>query len=214
MSVSVLSHPLYRCCKTHSIYDITSTVYMAKVCTVYDNSPTISNITTLYSWHQIYYISPHTDYIWQHIHCISVITPRLSIIQPQQYIWIHCHNMYDMIWTTYHLFCMMWIAGWLRSQCKGNWPHLNLILGTPNNFAFLGWHQCSFRIVTVLLGTLWHSIKQFEAPYVFDWEKSIALDTMQGNRASSRGEVKVSWVFSSWGRHLVYILELRRGCPF
>ena len=32
----------------------------------------------------------------------------------------------------------MWIAGWLWSQCKGNWPHLNLILGTPSNFAFLG----------------------------------------------------------------------------
>ena len=37
-----------------------------------------------------------------------------------------------------HLFCMMWIAGWLWSQCKGNWPHLNLILGTPKYFAFLG----------------------------------------------------------------------------
>ena len=37
-----------------------------------------------------------------------------------------------------HLFCMMWIAGWLWSQCKGNWPHLKLILGTPSNFAFLG----------------------------------------------------------------------------
>ena len=27
--------------------------------------------------------------------------------------------------------------------------------GTPSNFAFLGWHQCSSRLVTVLLGTLW-----------------------------------------------------------
>ena len=25
--------------------------------------------------------------------------------------------------------------------------------------------------MTVLLGTLWSSIKQIEAPYVFDWEK-------------------------------------------
>ena len=25
----------------------------------------------------------------------------------------------------------MWIAGWLWSQCKGNWPHLNLILVIP-----------------------------------------------------------------------------------
>ena len=70
------------------------------------------------------------------------------------------------------------------------------------------------RLVTVLLGTLCCSFKQTEAPYVFDWENAIALDTMQGNRASSRSERKVSWVFSSCGRNLGYILELRRGCPF
>ena len=68
--------------------------------------------------------------------------------------------------------------------------------------------------MTVLLGTLWSSVKQIEAPYVFDWENAIALDTMQGNRASSRSEGKVSWVFSSCGRNLGYILELERGCPF
>ena len=68
--------------------------------------------------------------------------------------------------------------------------------------------------MTVLLGTLWCSIKQIEVPYVFDWENAIALDTMQGNRASSRREGKVSWVFSSCGRNLGYILELGRGCPF
>ena len=49
---------------------------------------------------------------------------------------------------------------------------------------------------------------------MFDWENSVALDTMQGNRVSSRGEGKVSWAFSSCGRNLGYILELRRGCPF
>ena len=37
---------------------------------------------------------------------------------------------------------------------------------------------------------------------------AIALRAMQGNRASSRGEGEVSWVFSSCGRHLGYILEL------
>ena len=42
--------------------------------------------------------------------------------------------------------------------------------------------------MTVILGTLWSSIKQIETPYVFDSENRIALDTMQGNRASSRGE--------------------------
>ena len=49
---------------------------------------------------------------------------------------------------------------------------------------------------------------------MFDWEKAIALDTMQGNRASSRREGKVSWVFSSCGMNLGCILELQRGCPF
>ena len=28
---------------------------------------------------------------------------------------------------------------------------------------------------------------------MFDWENTIVLDTMQGNRASSRREGKVSW---------------------
>ena len=60
---------------------------------------------------------------------------------------------------------MMWIAGWLWSQCKENWPHLTVILGTPSNFAFLGWHKCSSRLMTVVLGTLWSSIKQIEATY-------------------------------------------------
>ena len=33
--------------------------------------------------------------------------------------------------------------------------------------------------MTVLLGTLWSSVKQTEAPYVFDWENAIALHGMQ-----------------------------------
>ena len=55
---------------------------------------------------------------------------------------------------------------------------------------------------------------QIEAPYVFHWENAIALDTVQGNRASSRREGKVSCVFSSCGRDLGYIVKLWRGCPF
>ena len=49
---------------------------------------------------------------------------------------------------------------------------------------------------------------------MFDLENAIALDTVQGNRTSSRREGKVSWVLSSCGRNLGYILELQRGCPF
>ena len=34
--------------------------------------------------------------------------------------------------------------------------------------------------MTVLLGTLWSSIKQIEAPYVFDWENTIDLAQCRG----------------------------------
>ena len=66
----------------------------------------------------------------------------------------------------------------------------------------------------MLLGTLWNSIKQIEAPYLFNLENAIALHAMQGNQASSHGEGEVSCVFWSCGRNLGYILELRRVCPF
>ena len=46
--------------------------------------------------------------------------------------------------------------------------------------------------MTVFFGTLWISIKQIEAPYVFDWEHVIAMHAMQGNQALSPGEGVVS----------------------
>ena len=49
---------------------------------------------------------------------------------------------------------------------------------------------------------------------MFDWEKGIALPTMQGNRASSPGEGDVAWYFPSCGRNLGYIHELQREWPF
>ena len=75
-------------------------------------------------------------------------------------------------------------------------------------------HQCSFRFVTVFLGTLWCSIKKIEAPYEFDCEYGIALHAIQGNRASFPCEGDVSYDFSSCSRNLGYIRELQRGCPF
>ena len=49
---------------------------------------------------------------------------------------------------------------------------------------------------------------------MFDWENAIALDTMQGNRASSRREGIVSWISSCCGMNLWYILDLRQGRSF
>ena len=49
---------------------------------------------------------------------------------------------------------------------------------------------------------------------MFDWEYGIALQTMQGNRASSPGEEDSSCYFSSCGRNLGYILGLHPRWPF
>ena len=48
---------------------------------------------------------------------------------------------------------------------------------------------------------------------MFDGEHRIALHTMKGIWASSHGEWEVSWLFSSSGRILGYILDLLRGWP-
>ena len=61
---------------------------------------------------------------------------------------------------------------------------------------------------------LFSSISEIEVPYVFDWERGTPQLEMQVNHASSCSEGEVSCVFSSCGRHLGYILELRRGWPF
>ena len=108
----------------------------------------------------------------------------------------------------------MWNERWLWIQWRGNVLHLELIWGIPIYFAFLRWHQCSSLVVTVFLGNLFSSIREIEVPYVFDWEHGTPQHETQGNQASSCGEGEISWIFSSCGRHLVYILELRRGWPF
>ena len=86
--------------------------------------------------------------------------------------------------------------------------------GYTEQFCIPGVTSVYFSSCDSVVGALWNSIKPIKAPYVFDRENAIALDRMQGNRASSNTEGKVSWVFSSCGRNLGYILEVQRGCPF
>ena len=66
----------------------------------------------------------------------------------------------------------------------------------------------------MFLGILFSSIREIEVPLVFDLEHGTPQHEMQGNQDSSCGDGEVSWVFSSSGRHLVYILELQREWPF
>ena len=49
---------------------------------------------------------------------------------------------------------------------------------------------------------------------MFDWEHGIALHAMLGDRASSRGEGEVSWVFTSCSMNLLFSLKLTQGWPF
>ena len=109
---------------------------------------------------------------------------------------------------------MMRNARWLWIKWRGNVFHLDLICGTPIYFALLSWHQYSSLVLTVFLWILCSSIREIEVPYVFDWEPGTPQHEMHWIRASSCGEGEVSWVFSSCGRNLVYILELRRRWPF
>ena len=86
--------------------------------------------------------------------------------------------------------------------------------GYTEHFCIPGVTSVLFSSCDSVPGSLWHSIKQIESPYVFDWENTIALDAEQGNRTSYRREGKASWVYSSCGRNMGYILELRRVSPF
>ena len=92
-------------------------------------------------------------------------------------------------------------------QMQGKWPSSPVDLGYTGLFRLTAVTSVFFRLVTVFLGTLWSSIKQIKAPYVFDWEQGIALHAMQGNWASSHSEGEVASFFSSCGGNFGYILE-------
>ena len=65
--------------------------------------------------------------------------------------------------------------------------------GYTEQFCIPGVTSVFFSSCDVLLGTLWSSIKQIEALYMFDWEYGSPLRTMQGDLASSNGEGEASW---------------------
>ena len=73
--------------------------------------------------------------------------------------------------------------------------------GYTEQFCIPGVTSVFFSSCDSVVGILWSSIKPIEGPYVFDWENTIALDTLQWNRASSRREGNVSCVFFlKWNR--------------
>ena len=98
----------------------------------------------------------------------------------------------------------------MKRKCASSWVHL----GYTNLFWIPEVTSVFFSCCDSVLGDSLQFHQEIEVPYVFDLEHGTPQHEMQWNRASSWGEGEVSWVFSSCGRHLVYILELRRGWPF
>ena len=89
---------------------------------------------------------------------------------------------------------------------KGKWASSRVDLGYTVVFCIPEVTSVFFSYFGSVLGDslLFHQANR--APYMFDWAHGIALQAMQGNRASSCGDGDVSWDFSSWGRNLGYIL--------
>ena len=85
----------------------------------------------------------------------------------------------------------------IMEPMQGKLASSQIDFGYTEQLCIPGVPSVFFSSCDSVAGTLWSSIKQIEAPYVFDWENAIALDTMLGNRSSSRREGNVSWVISS-----------------
>ena len=96
---------------------------------------------------------------------------------------------------------------------QGKWVSSQVDLGYTEQFLIPEVTSVFFSSCDNVLGD---SLEFHQANHgsMIDWEHGIALHTMQGKQASSRGEGKFSWVFTSCGRNLGYILELQQGWPF
>ena len=120
MSVSGWPHPLYRWYNTHSIYDITSTVYMAQYALYMTSHPRF--MTSQHSTHDIKaIISQLTLIISDSKNTVSLSShpdnrsynPIVSMItQPQyvwhhmNYIWHHIHSLWYHTTLWHHTHCI------------------------------------------------------------------------------------------------------------
>ena len=96
-TVSLSSHPDYRPCNPHCMYDNTATICM----TSYELHMT-SHPLFLISHHAMtshpLYSCHHTQDTCHHIHCSWTITYNVLIIPHLLYMWHQTHHMYDITW--------------------------------------------------------------------------------------------------------------------
>ena len=122
-------------------------------------------------------------------------------------LWIVVNDVKPL--AVYDVECEMAVDS-MKGKCASSWVHL----GYTNLFCILEVTSVFFSCFDSVLGD---SLQFHQGNpgslclWLGTWNSSA---WNAANRASSRGEMKGSWVYSSCGRHVGYILELRRGCPF
>ena len=95
--------------------------------------------TTL--WCQVHYICHHIHSIWPHVHCISVLTPTLSMISQPPYVWYQLQytgdilctifmTSYTLCKTTQHGVLLIRHSAYVWHHLHYRWYHFQSI--TPN----------------------------------------------------------------------------------
>ena len=98
----------------------------------------------------------------------------------------------------------------MKGKCASSW----IDLGYTNLFCIPEVTSVFFSFCDSVLGNSLQFHQGNRGSLRLYLEHGTPQHDMQGNRDSSCDEWEVSWVFSSCGRHHVYILELRPGWPF
>ena len=100
-TLNLWHHSHYLCHHTHSIDKITHTLLWHHtrhmrgiVCIIQDITSSLFDLKAPFWEHQTYYII-------NHVHCICVITPTLSMIKQPLYIWYHFQYMGENLSTIF-----------------------------------------------------------------------------------------------------------------
>ena len=93
-TVSVSSHRVDQLYNTQCMCDIRASMCMTSYALHVTSRSQFRTSGPLYVWHQVHSI-------WPHFHCISVITPTLSMISQPLYVWPHIQYICDITSTIF-----------------------------------------------------------------------------------------------------------------
>ena len=133
MSMSVWSHPLYQWYNTHSIYDISSTVYMAQYALymtlthdLWHHNTLLMTSKLLYLTSHQLYMTAHQQYLSHHTQIINHTTPLVCMITQPQYVWHHMNYIWHHIHSLWYHTTL-----WHHTHCiHGITPRIPVITST------------------------------------------------------------------------------------